>query len=160
MFYRRFIHMLWNWKTSMTTTHQPNDDELVSAKRALAIATEALASRVSSLADAVETNNREIQRLRSEVNQKPDDAEVKAITGMAANDRRATRNKALATAVVSALLSGAVAFAIADYRSDHRCQENRDTIAIITDFLDTVPNPRPELVDTAKKLRVVVERPC
>lgn len=126
--------------------NQPNPSESDDARqRALVVATETLSSRVSSLADAVQTNNEMISGLRHEVNLKPDDSEVKFITGMAMDDRIRVRNRAIATAIMSALLSGFIAFFIADQRSDARCEKNRVLGTTIVNFLSDLPDPSPTL---------------
>jgi hypothetical protein len=87
-------------------------------------ATEDLTKKVAILTGVVETNNNTIIRLRKELNQKPDDSEILFITGMAKQQRRRHLEFAVTTSVVSAVLAGAVAFAVADHNSHIRCLEN------------------------------------
>lgn len=93
----------------------------------LAKATDLLSNRVGALADAVQINNIKIDRLRDEVNQKPDDVEVKLITGLAEAERGKHFRYALATSILSAVIAGVVAFSFANYNSSKANQERTQT---------------------------------
>lgn len=79
----------------------------------LAAATTNLTRRVENLIAVVQTNNKAVERLQHEVNQKPDDSEMQFIAGLAKSQRRRYLTYAITTGVVSAVLSGIVAFGAA-----------------------------------------------
>lgn len=89
----------------------------------LAVATEVLSSRVGTLADAVQINNAKIDDLQKELNKKPDDAEVRFITGMAATERNRHLRYALATSVVAALFAGAISYTFAEREIAERTRQ-------------------------------------
>lgn len=84
----------------------------------LARATDLLSSRVAALADAVQINNHKIDQLRKEVNLKPDDVEVKLITGLAQAERARHLKFAVGTALTCAGVAGGIAFYASDSLSD------------------------------------------
>ena len=79
---------------------------------ALTLATEILSNRVGTLADAVQMNNYKIDRLQKEVNCKPDDTEVRFITGMAKAERTKHLKYAIATGAVTAALSSVFTYVV------------------------------------------------
>lgn len=139
------------------TTIPPQSDVDALRTSALITATNALSSRVQNLADAVQTNNSKLDILQGEVNKKPDDVEVKFITGMAKDDRDRVRNAGFAAAIVSALVAGGVAFGVANEISEDRCEDNRAALITITDFLETISNHTPTVEHTIDKLNELEE---
>lgn len=120
------------------------NEESTTVEAALLVATQNLADRVQTLADAVATNNNRLDWLKAEVSRKPDDAEVKALTQINAKERKLIRNRALATAVVSAMISGLAAFWVAQEQGHERCEGNQRNISTITHYLDTLNEPTAE----------------
>lgn len=90
----------------------------------LAAATETLTHRVESLTGVVETNNRAVKQLRSEVNRKPDDSEIQFITGMARQQRRRHLRFAVLTSAACAALASSISFATVNHLSKERCLDN------------------------------------
>lgn len=112
---------------------------------ALAVATEVLSNRVQSLADVVQTNNNQMMEFRKELNQKPDDAEVQFISGLAKEERRRHLQYAIATGVISALFAGAIAYAFAEREIRERtrqaniaCERNNVRAEVNADIYDDV----------------------
>lgn len=103
----------------------------------LAVATEVLSARVGSLADAVQMNNRKMDDFAKELNRKPDDAEIRFISGLAATERNRHLRYALATALSSSFVAGYIAFNIADRQGEMRCETNARNIETLVSIIDT-----------------------
>lgn len=111
----------------------------------LAIATESLTQRVGTLADAVQVNNYKIDLLRNEVDKKPDDEEVRFITGLAQQERAKHLKWAFVTGVVCAVLSGGVAAAYGQHQLHERnkigysgCVTNNQRAYAVRDTFENV----------------------
>lgn len=89
----------------------PSDSERQLAKlEVLASASENLTTQVSNLTGVMGAQNKQIALLRKEVNQKPDDVEVQLLTGMAQAERSRHLHYAIITAIICAVVSGAIAY--------------------------------------------------
>lgn len=117
-------------------------DEAEVKAEALAVATGVLSSRVQTLADVVQTNNRKIDELQKEVNCKPDDSEVQFIAGLAQQERKKHYRGALGYGVLAAVISGAVGFGAAEIQGQARCKVNAQNINTIVKLLEQADNPR------------------
>lgn len=142
---------------------KPEPEKLTAAQKraekaeSLRVATELLSSRVGALADAVQINNARIAELQKEVNCKPDDEEVKLITGMAQAERKQQLKVAIWTAVISSILAatlgGVVAFTTAEKHGEARCKVNAKNIEIIVDLLESRIDPEDTLQPTIDALK-------
>lgn len=105
----------------------------------LATATEALSSRVQTLVDAVQTNNKKIDKLQHEINKKPDDVEVQFITGLASDQRSRHLRYAIVTAIIVSVISSAIAFGTATVLSYKGCKVNAQNITTLVSILESTP---------------------
>lgn len=119
---------------------------------ALLSATEMLSNRVGTLADAVQTNNYKIDLLQREVNQKPDDQEVKFITGLASEERKRHLKWAVTTALITSVVSGAIAYEVATEQGIERCEVNAQNINTLVSIIDR-PGLRDQYLDEIADLR-------
>lgn len=118
----------------MHSIQQPSDDETPTA---LVTATQVLANRVQGLADVVAINNTKIDGLQHEVNQKPDDVEVRTLTQIGDKERKVIRDRVLFTCILFSIVAGIVAFWVAETAGHERCIKNQRNIETISDYLET-----------------------
>lgn len=103
----------------------------------LAVATEVLSGRVQTLADAVLMNSKQMIEFQKELNKKPDDEEVQFIAGLAKDERRRHLKYAAGTAVIASLISGYVAYDVANREGEMRCLTNSQNIETLVSIIDT-----------------------
>jgi hypothetical protein len=89
----------------------------------LASATGNLTTQVANLTGVMGAQNKQIAKLRAEVNQKPDDVEVQLLTGMAQAERARHLHYAIITAVICGVLSGIISYLFASSMIDNLIQE-------------------------------------
>lgn len=108
---------------------------------------------MGALADAVRINNHKIDLLQSELNKKPDDVEVKLITGMATAERQRHLKWAVTTAVLASILSGVVAYKTAEMQGHGRCKVNAQNIQSLVNLLESIPDPTGRFQPTIDDLK-------
>lgn len=134
-------------QTAKALAKQAEDKAAVLAK-----ATDLLSSRVATLAGAVQTNNEKIDDLQREINQKPDDTELKFVEEQARKERRRQFKFAVATALSAAFISAYTAFDVANRHGAERCQINAKNIETLVGIIDR-PGLRERYVEEIKDLR-------
>lgn len=128
-------------------------------KENLIRATDNLILRVESLTTVVETNNREIGRIRREVNRKPDDSEIQFITGMARRQRRRHLQFTVTTTLLCAVFAGLVSYNVANHKSQERCKDIRRQSESLIQILSEFKNPRLQFaIDKLTKEKVECDK--
>lgn len=142
-FFSRFTYM---WKTWQELRKMKNPEKPLTPaqqrQQTLIAATDLLSRRVGTLADAVQINNSAIDILRKEVNQKPDDVELKLLTGLGSVERQRHLKWSVVTSIIAATLAGAVAYSTAQFQGHQRCQVNAQNINTLVSILESTPQLR------------------
>lgn len=136
----------------MPSPQLPKNSTAEAKAQALASATDLLSNRVAALADAVQTNNHRIEVFQNELNKKPDDEEVQFIACLSKDERRRHLKYAIGTAIITSIVSGYVAYDVANRQGEMRCQGNAQNIETIISILD-VPGLRERYATQIEDLR-------
>lgn len=144
---------------------QGNDERL----EAIALAASVLSQRVGTLTDVVAISNREIDRLRKEVAQKPDDIELQTVASISTVERHQQLKYGIITAILASVLSGTISTAVAvDYAGDAydertkaahtACLRNNERARVVKDSFDraargTTGDMRANFIAAAGQLR-------
>lgn len=122
---------------------QENDES--QDREILAVATAALVARVGALADAIQVFNHRIDNFSKELAEKPDDAEVKLITGLAHAERKRHLKWALLSAVVCAAIASSISYMFTTVQLHERnrvgysgCISTNDRVHVIADSFRNV----------------------